>query len=82
MSISRNFAGFLGLVGFTVAISVSQPVASDRANVDVVGKGDRHDVRIVAKAVPKAAFVTIEERYPNEGRSVLTRIPHVAVAAN
>lgn len=82
MSFSRRFTGVLGLVGFAVAITASQPVAKDRTTVDVAGKGDRHDLRVVAEAVPATAFVTVEQRFPDEGRSVLTRVPRVAVAAN
>lgn len=82
MKFSHGFAGVLGLVGLAAAISVSQSVASDTGASALSGKGDRHTMRIAAVKPAELVLVTVEERFPNEGRSVLTRVPNMSIAAN
>jgi len=79
MNNSRIISGITGLFGFAAAISFSLPVSGNTSEVLSLEKADRQILETVAVADDKPAatpvFITIETRFPQEQRSVLTRVP-------
>lgn len=68
------------LATMLIVATASQPVAGDDV-CGVLQKGDRH-LRPVAESRSAATvFVTVEERFPDQNRSVLRRVPLLAAIA-
>ena len=74
-------AGLFALLALTVA---TQPVSGDTAGNTAVSKANRHVFQaatVVSTSVVEAPdYITVEKRFPDERRSVLTRVNRVAIA--